>query len=109
MKCRFCGTEIADRALICYKCGNATTEPRIKPPDEGPILGRPRRRSRLPYVVIVIVVVAALIAAWLLGVVPAMGAEVALTCPHSACRVPHPGFDAAHGAAARRFTTGICG
>ena len=32
MKCRSCGAEIAANALICYKCGNATTEPRIKPP-----------------------------------------------------------------------------
>jgi hypothetical protein len=67
MKCKYCGTEIADKALICYKCGNATTEPRIKPPDEGPILGRPRRSSRLPYVVIAIILALALLAAWLLG------------------------------------------
>jgi uncharacterized membrane protein YvbJ len=26
MQCRKCGTEIADKALICYKCGTATTE-----------------------------------------------------------------------------------
>ena len=32
MKCRSCGTEIAANALICYKCGTATEEPRIKPP-----------------------------------------------------------------------------
>jgi len=32
MKCRSCGAEIAANALICYKCGTATTEPRIKPP-----------------------------------------------------------------------------
>jgi len=32
MKCRSCGTEIAANALICYKCGTATTEPRIPPP-----------------------------------------------------------------------------
>ena len=65
MNCKFCGTDIADKALICYKCGNATTEPRIKPPDEGPILGRPRR-SRLPYIAIVIIIVVALIIAWLM-------------------------------------------
>ncbi len=65
MICKYCGARIADKALICYRCGNATTEPRIKPPDEGPILGR-RRRSRLPYVVIVIIIVLALLAAWLL-------------------------------------------
>jgi hypothetical protein len=32
MKCRSCGTEIAANALICYKCGAATEEPKIKPP-----------------------------------------------------------------------------
>ena len=32
MKCRACGTEIAANALICYKCGTATTEARITPP-----------------------------------------------------------------------------
>ncbi len=32
MKCRSCSSEIAANALICYKCGNATTEPRITPP-----------------------------------------------------------------------------
>jgi hypothetical protein len=71
MKCRFCGTEIADKALICYRCGNATTEPRIKPPEEGPILGRPRRR-RLPYVVIVIILILVLLIAWLLVMNPGM-------------------------------------
>jgi len=32
MKCRSCGTEIAANALVCYKCGTATEEPKIKPP-----------------------------------------------------------------------------
>ena len=32
MKCRSCGTEIAANALICYRCGAATEEPKIKPP-----------------------------------------------------------------------------
>ena len=41
MKCRSCGAEIAANALICYKCGTATTEPRIPPP-----AARPRRRNR---------------------------------------------------------------
>ena len=27
MQCRQCGTEIADKALICYRCGAATTDP----------------------------------------------------------------------------------
>jgi hypothetical protein len=63
MICKYCGTEIADKALICYRCGNATTEPRIKPPAEGPLFERPRR-SRLPVVIIVLVVLAILLLAW---------------------------------------------
>jgi hypothetical protein len=31
MQCRNCGTEIADKALICYRCGVATTEAKYKP------------------------------------------------------------------------------
>ena len=63
MQCRSCGAEIADKALICYKCGNATTEPRIKPPADGPLFDRPRR-SRLPVVIIVLIVLAILLAWW---------------------------------------------
>ena len=66
MLCKHCGTEIADKALICYRCGNSTTEPRIKPPVEGSLFEKPRR-SRLPLIVIVIVILA-LIAAWLAGI-----------------------------------------
>lgn len=68
MICQHCKAEIADKALICYRCGNATTEPRIKPPVEGSLFDKPRRRSRLPLVAFVIVIVLALLAAWLLGV-----------------------------------------
>lgn len=31
MRCRFCDTEIADKALICYRCGKATTDARVAP------------------------------------------------------------------------------
>jgi len=31
MVCRNCGTEIADKAIICYRCGTATTDPVRKP------------------------------------------------------------------------------
>jgi uncharacterized membrane protein YvbJ len=61
--CKHCGTEIADKALICYKCGNATTEPRIKPPAEESLF-QSRRRSPLPVVVIVLIVLALLLLAW---------------------------------------------
>jgi len=66
MICAHCGTEIADKALICYRCGNATTEPRITPPDQGSLFDRPRR-SRWPLVAVVVVILLALVAAWALG------------------------------------------
>ena len=69
MTCKHCGATIADKALICYRCGNATTDPRIKPPAEGSIFDRPRR-SRWPIVVIVLLLVLALAAAWALGLLP---------------------------------------
>jgi hypothetical protein len=43
MICRTCGTEIAAKALICYKCGTATTEAKYQP---APV----RRSSRLSLV-----------------------------------------------------------
>ena len=45
MNCRQCGTEIADKALICYKCGAATTDPVYQPPSST------RPRSRVAFVV----------------------------------------------------------
>jgi hypothetical protein len=71
MKCTHCGTEIADKALICYRCGNATTEPRIKPPDEGSLFDRPRR-SRFPMIAVVVLIILALVAAWALGLLDAL-------------------------------------
>lgn len=32
MRCRFCDTEIAAKALICYRCGRATTDPKVAAP-----------------------------------------------------------------------------
>jgi len=66
MTCSYCGATIADKALICYRCGNATTEPRVKPPDQGSLFERPRR-SRLPLIVVAVVILLALVAAWALG------------------------------------------
>jgi hypothetical protein len=31
MQCRSCGTEIADKAIVCYRCGAGTTDPVRKP------------------------------------------------------------------------------
>ena len=69
MICKHCGTEIADKALICYRCGNATTEPRVKPPSQGPLFERPRR-SRMPVVVIVVLILLAFLIAWAIGLRP---------------------------------------
>ena len=67
MQCRYCQTQIADNALICYRCGRATTDPKVKPPSEGSIFEH-RRRSRWPIVVVIVIVVIVVIvtAAWFL-------------------------------------------
>jgi hypothetical protein len=48
MQCRNCGAEIAEKALICYKCGTATTEAKYKP---APLT---RRSSRPPLLAVVV-------------------------------------------------------
>jgi hypothetical protein len=59
MQCRFCQTQIAENALICYRCGRATTDPKVKPPSEGSIFEH-RRRSRWPLVLVAVVVAVAM-------------------------------------------------
>ena len=54
MICTNCGTEIADKALICYRCGQATTEPRVKPP--APATGR--RSSLASAIALVVLAIA---------------------------------------------------
>jgi zinc-ribbon domain len=57
MVCRQCGTEIADKALICFRCGTATSEPRITPRPGGR-----RQASRGPVALaLVVLVVSALV------------------------------------------------
>ena len=73
MVCSYCGTEIADKALICYRCGNATTEPRVKPPDEGSLFDRPRgtrRRRSMTLLVVILVLLLLLGVLWLSSPVP---------------------------------------
>lgn len=65
MRCRNCGTEIADRALICFRCGRATADPRITPPAEGSLFDWPRRR-RGPVGTAVTILLLALIVLWFL-------------------------------------------
>ena len=55
MVCRHCGTEIADKAIICYRCGAGTTDPVRQP------AGITRRRSPLvSFVVSAVMLVLAL-------------------------------------------------
>jgi len=56
MQCRNCGTEIADKALICYRCGTATTEAKFKP---APV----KQRRGLPMTLITALTAAAALAA----------------------------------------------
>jgi hypothetical protein len=53
MQCRNCGTEISDKALICYRCGEATTAPKIQPPPA------PKRRGPIPVIVAMLLLIAA--------------------------------------------------
>ena len=43
MICRHCGTEIADKAIVCYRCGAGTSDPVRQP-----AAVRPRRGRALP-------------------------------------------------------------
>jgi hypothetical protein len=55
MQCRNCGTEIAEKALICYKCGAATTDAKYRP--------APAPRRGVPISLIVSILAVALLAA----------------------------------------------
>jgi hypothetical protein len=60
MHCRHCGTEIADKALICYRCGAATADPQFRPPE-------PVRRVPWALVLgVVLLIVAVAVGVWLL-------------------------------------------
>jgi uncharacterized membrane protein YvbJ len=58
MKCRNCGTEIADKALICYRCGTATTEAKYQPVSIRP---RWRRRPVVPIAIIILLMLIVLL------------------------------------------------
>jgi predicted nucleic acid-binding Zn ribbon protein len=66
MICKVCGTEIADKALICYRCGTATFEPKRREQQKR------RPTSLLPSVLglVILVVAALLMARAAIGAVP---------------------------------------
>jgi uncharacterized membrane protein YvbJ len=55
MQCRQCGTEIADKAIVCFRCGASTTDP-----VRSAVPLRPRRSPLLSAAVILVLVVIAL-------------------------------------------------
>jgi hypothetical protein len=55
MTCTHCGTAIADKALICYRCGRSTTEP----PELRSSKGRTARRPLWPAALGLVVLVGA--------------------------------------------------
>jgi hypothetical protein len=65
MQCRKCGIEIADKALICYRCGTATTEAKYQP------AATPGRSSSTRTLVIAVIIIAlfVLLAFYLWGTV----------------------------------------
>lgn len=58
MICRNCGTEIADKALICFRCGQATFDAQRRP-------AAPPRRGW--WIVVLLAMIVLLLAALFLG------------------------------------------
>lgn len=54
MICKNCGTEIADKALVCFRCGAATFESKTRPAQQAA-----RSRSSIPAVLALVVLVLA--------------------------------------------------
>ena len=52
MRCRNCGTEIADKAIICYRCGAGTTDPVRKPAPLRPAPRVPLAAIALPLLLV---------------------------------------------------------
>jgi hypothetical protein len=72
MQCRSCGTEIADKALICYRCGTATTEAKFKPP-----AAARRLSARTVIIAVIVIALLVLLALFLLH----SGADISSTRP----------------------------
>jgi uncharacterized membrane protein YvbJ len=67
MKCRQCGTEIADKALICFRCGasvqEAVHEPYVAPKKKRPLI------VYVIFILLVLIAIALMVArTFLLGI-----------------------------------------
>ena len=56
MQCRQCGTEIADKAIVCFRCGAGTTDP-VRTPAP---LARRRRSPFFSFAVVALLLILAL-------------------------------------------------
>lgn len=63
MNCRQCGTEIADKAIVCYRCGAPTADPVRRPP----VAARRERGRGSPAIELIIAVLLLLFFALYLG------------------------------------------
>jgi len=64
VKCRSCGAEIAEKAIVCYRCGTPTAIPQSTPP---PV----RRRAGRPAWIAVVIILAIIAAGvWLIPKTP---------------------------------------
>jgi uncharacterized membrane protein YvbJ len=85
MRCRQCGTEIADRALICYRCGTATTEAKFQPLPSS--RRSPARRLVVGAMALVVLILLALLLLFSRSCVTRTRAERGLGCidPDTTC------------------------
>jgi len=58
MKCRECGTDIADKALICFRCGASVQEAVHKP-----YVAPKEKRPLVVYAILVVLVLIAIVIA----------------------------------------------
>jgi uncharacterized membrane protein YvbJ len=64
MQCRQCGIEIADKALICYRCGTPTAEAKYQPV---PLPRKGASSSRPLIVTLLVIAVLVLLALYLMS------------------------------------------
>ena len=60
MKCRECGTEIAEKALICFRCGTSVQEAVHRP-----YVAPKKKRPLIVYVIFALLVLIAIVLAML--------------------------------------------
>jgi hypothetical protein len=73
MICKQCGTEIADKAIVCFRCGTATTDPVRKPLGDQSLTGTPVLRPRAGRWPSLVALVLFLVVALYLASAPAIG------------------------------------